>query len=104
MREMHSYMKTFILYLPRTTNFNCQRFQIMSQHLLRLQQASKDIIKPTIANLLSRLDTQSTEVFYLDHGETANGPIEKVYVTTLVTPMGLASYFNGGILNIMAKK
>ena len=35
---------------------------------------------------------QSTEVFYLDHGETANGPIEKVYVTTLVTPMGLFNY------------
>ena len=47
---------------------------------------------------------QSTEVFYLDHGETANGPIEKVYVTTLVTPMGLASSFNGGFLKIIAKK
>ena len=30
--------------------------------------------------------------------------IEKVYVTTLVTPMGLASSFNGGILKIIAKK
>ena len=47
---------------------------------------------------------QSTEVFYLDHGETANGPIEKVYVTTQVTPMGLASSFNGEILKIIAKK
>ena len=47
---------------------------------------------------------QSTEVFYLDHGETANGPIEKVYVTTLVTPMGLASSFNGGIFKIIVKK
>ena len=51
-----------------------------------------------------RYSPQSTEVFYLDHGETANGPIEKVYVTTLVTPMGLASSFNGGILKIIAKK
>ena len=47
---------------------------------------------------------QSTEVFYLDHGETANGLIEKVYVTTLVTPMGLASSFNGRISKIMVKK
>ena len=37
---------------------------------------------------------QSTEVFYLDDGEPKIGPIEKVYVTTLVTPMGLASSFN----------
>ena len=51
-----------------------------------------------------QLAPQSTEVFYLDHGETANGPIEKVYVTTLVTPMGLASSFNGGIFKIMVKK
>ena len=43
-------------------------------------------------------------MFYLDHGETANGPIEKVYVTTLVTPMGLASSFNGGIFKIIVKK
>ena len=47
---------------------------------------------------------QSTEVFYLDDGEQKIGPIEKVYVTTLVTPMGLASSFNGGILKIIAKK
>ena len=46
---------------------------------------------------------QSTEVFYLDDGEQKIGPIEKVYVTTLVTPMGLASSFNGGILKIIAK-
>ena len=50
------------------------------------------------------LSPQSTEVFYLDHCETANGPIEKVYVTTLVTPMGLASSFNGGIFKIIVKK
>ena len=31
---------------------------------------------------------QSTEVIYLDNGEPKIGPIEKVYVTTLVTPMG----------------
>ena len=53
---------------------------------------------------ISRRAPQSTEVFYLDHGETANGPIEKVYVTTLVTPMGLASSFNGGIFKIIVKK
>ena len=52
----------------------------------------------------TRYAPQSTEVFYLDHGETANGPTEKVYVTTLVTPMGLASSFNGGIFKIMVKK
>ena len=50
------------------------------------------------------LSPQSTEVFYLDDGEPKIGPIEKVYVTTLVTPMGLASSFNGGILKIIAKK
>ena len=38
---------------------------------------------------------QSTEVFYLNHGETANEPIEKVYVTTLVTLMGLIKYVDG---------
>ena len=55
-------------------------------------------------NLLASLFTpQSTEVFYLDDGEPKIGPIEKVYVTTLVTPMGLASSFNGGILKIIPK-
>ena len=38
---------------------------------------------------------QSTEVPYLDHGEPENEPIEKVYVTTLVTPMGLFNYVDG---------
>ena len=38
---------------------------------------------------------QSTEVPYLDHGEAENEPIEKVYVTTLVTPMGLFNYVDG---------
>ena len=47
---------------------------------------------------------QSTEVFYLDDGEPKIEPIEKVYVTTLVTPMGLASSFNGGIFKIIVKK
>ena len=47
---------------------------------------------------------QSTEVFYLDDGEPKIGPIEKVYVTTLFTPMGMASSFNGGILKIIFKK
>ena len=46
----------------------------------------------------------STEVPYLDDGEAKIGPIEKVYVTTLVTPMRLASSFNGIILKIIAKK
>ena len=54
---------------------------------------------------MTRLDSpQSTEVFYPDHGEAENEPIEKVYVTTLVTPMGLASSFNGRISKIMVKK
>ena len=47
---------------------------------------------------------QSTEVFYLDNGEPKIGPIEKVYVTTLVTPLGLASSFNGRISKIIDKK
>ena len=58
----------------------------------------------TNAILFSGYSPQSTEVPYLDDGEAIIGPIEKVYVTTLVTPMGLASSFNGGILKIIAKK
>ena len=54
--------------------------------------------------MVAHFPPQSTEVFYLDDGEPKIGPIEKVYVTTLVTPMGLASSFNGGILKIIAKK
>ena len=50
------------------------------------------------------LSPQSTEVFYLNDGEQKIGPIEKVYVTTMVTPLGLASSFNGRILKIIAKK
>ena len=61
---------------------------------------------PQITSGLSLTDfsPQSTEVFYPDHGEAENEPIEKVYVTTLVTPMGLASSFNGRISKIMVKK
>ena len=47
---------------------------------------------------------QSTEGPYLDHGETTNEPIEKVYVTTLVTPMGLFKYVDGGNSKITPKK
>ena len=47
---------------------------------------------------------QSTEVFYPDHGEAENEPIEKVYVTTLVTPMGLFNYVDGINLEITPKK
>ena len=47
---------------------------------------------------------QSTEGPYLDHGETTNGPIEKVYVTTLLTPMGLFKYVDGGNSKITPKK
>ena len=54
--------------------------------------------------ILTNISPQSTEVFYLDDGEPKIGPIEKVYVTTLVTPMVLASSFNRGILKIIAKK
>ena len=50
------------------------------------------------------LSPQSTEVFYLNDGEQKIGPIEKVYVTTMVTPLGLASSFNGRILKIISKK
>ena len=57
-----------------------------------------------LALILKPCPPQSTEVFYLDDGEPKIGPIEKVYVTTLVTPMGLASSYNGGILKIIAKK
>ena len=47
---------------------------------------------------------QSTEGPYLDHGETTNEPIEKVYVTTLVTTMGLFKYVDGGNSKITPKK
>ena len=36
---------------------------------------------------------QSTEVPYLDHGEPENEPIEKVYVTTLVSPHNVSFPF-----------
>ena len=47
---------------------------------------------------------QSTEVPYLDHGEAENEPIEKVYVTTLVAPMGLFNYVDGINSKITPKK
>ena len=47
---------------------------------------------------------QSTEVPYLDDGEAKIGPIEKVYVTTLVTPMGLFNYVDGINSKITPKK
>ena len=47
---------------------------------------------------------QSTEGPYLDHSETTNEPIEKVYVTTLVTTMGLFKYVDGGNSKITPKK
>ena len=50
------------------------------------------------------LPPQSTEVPYLDDGEPKIGPIEKVYVTTLVTPMGLFNYVDGINLKITPKK
>ena len=46
----------------------------------------------------------STEVPYLDDGEPKIGPIEKVYVTTLVTPMGLFNYVDGINSKITPKK
>ena len=52
-----------------------------------------------------KVDTpQSTEGPYLDHGETTNESIEKVYVTTLVTTMGLFKYVDGGNSKITPKK
>ena len=52
----------------------------------------------------SHCTPQSTEVPYLDHGEPENEPIEKVYVTTLVTPMGLFNYVDGINSKITPKK
>ena len=60
--------------------------------------------KQRTKRLWEKYTPQSKEVFYPDHGEAENEPIEKVYVTTLVTPMGLASSFNGRISKIMVKK
>ena len=51
------------------------------------------LIFSLLQNMSPYHSPQSTEVFYPDHGEAENEPIEKVYVTTLVTPMGLASSF-----------
>ena len=62
------------------------------------------LVPSTMEQKVRLIAPQSTEVFYLNDGEQEIGPIEKVYVTTLVTPMGLASSFNGGILKIIAKK
>ena len=47
---------------------------------------------------------KSNEVFYLDDGEPKIGPIGKVYVTTLVTPMGLFKYVDVGNSKITPKK
>ena len=47
---------------------------------------------------------QSKEGPYLDHGETTNESTEKVYVTTLVTTMGLFKYVDGGNSKITPKK
>ena len=52
----------------------------------------------------TELTPQSTEIPYLDHGEPENEPIEKVYVTTLVTPMGLFNYVDGINSKITPKK
>ena len=58
----------------------------------------KYLITPSVST------PQSTEVPYLDHGEAENEPIEKVYVTTLVTPMGLFNYVDGINSKITPKK
>ena len=76
-------------------------------HVGKLPQdvgSTRLVTSSILCYMLSKLTPQSTEVHYLDHGEPENEPIEKVYVTTLVTPMGLASSFNGGISKIIAKK
>ena len=57
------------------------------------------LMTPTVG-----LTPQSTEGPYLDHGETTNESIEKVYVTTLVTTMGLFKYVDGGNSKITPKK
>ena len=62
-------------------------------------------IQDTVSSLIYNLyPPQSTEGPYLDHGETTNEPIEKVYVTTLVTTMGLFKYVDGGNSKITPKK
>ena len=79
----------------------CCKFKSEWNHYLTTLQC-KHVSNVTVH--LLPCTPQSTEVFYLDDGEPKIGPIEKVYVTTLVTPMGLASSFNGRILKIIAKK
>ena len=65
---------------------------------------SQDQIIPMCISLTIYCSPQSTEVPYLDHGEPENEPIEKVYVTTLVTPMGLFNYVDGINSKITPKK
>ena len=57
-----------------------------------------------LISLITSHTPQSTEGPYLDHGETTNKSIEKVYVTTLVTTMGLFKYVDGGNSKITPKK
>ena len=54
--------------------------------------------------VMDRCTPQSTEGPYLDHGETTNEPIGKVYVTTLVATMRLFKYVDGGNSKITTKK
>ena len=61
-------------------------------------------LRPVVHTAELNSSPQSTEVPYLDHGEPENEPIEKVYVTTLVTPMGLFNYVDGINSKITPKK
>ena len=73
----------------------CRSFQRVKKLILRHFWRENEAFDTT---------PQSTDVPYLDHGEPENEPIEKVYVTTLVTPMGLFNYVDGINSKITPKK
>ena len=79
----------------------CCKFKSEWNHYLTTLQC-KHVSNVTVH--LLPCTPQSTEVFYLDDGEQKIGPIEKVYVTTLVTPMGLFNYVDGINSKITPKK
>ena len=85
------------------SSLSCQGSQDVKTVKMSSCQGSQ-AVKSSISFLGHQCSPQSTEVFYLNDGEQEIGPVEKVYVTTPVTPMGLASSFNGIILKIIAKK
>ena len=84
-----------LLGVPTLSTLSHQH-QHIYQHMQRL------LTLPNIGD--TQPTPQSTEGPYLDHGETTNEPIEKVYETTLVTTMGLFKYVDGGNSKITPKK